>query len=383
MQQPLLAGFGLGPNLRYLRIARNNKRISDIAFREQVSATVTQIQNMYWNLVNAYEQARVSEQSLQFAQRSLDNAQKQLQLEAVPAMDVLRAEAEVSRCDQELTVARTNLELQESLMKNALTRNLDDPTLEAMPVLPADQISSSEFSAPAPLADLLAAALQNRPDLAESDIDLQSRQISRKAARNALLPSLSLTASYSGSGIAGELNPIYQGTDLPAVPTSLSGALMNTFNNSNPDYYVGLNLQVPLRNRVAKADQYRSELEYRQAELRREQLKKQIRIEVRNARYALEQSRARVDSARKARDLASRTFAIAQKELELGAGSHLQVLTAQRDLALAEQRLAEAVTTCEKARVELTRATGTTLEQNQISIEDAISGTIGSSRIDR
>lgn len=381
MRQELLAGFGFGPNLRYLRIARNNKRISDIAFREQVSATVTQIQNMYWNLVNAYEQARVSEQSLQFAQRSLDNAQKQLQLEAVPAMDVLRAEAEVSRCDQELTVARTNLELQESLMKNALTRNLDDPALEAMPVIPAEQISSSEFSAPAPLPELLAAALQNRPDLAETDIDLQNRQISRKAARNALLPSLSLNAAYSGSGLAGELNPLYQGSS--DAPTTMGGALANTFNNSYPDYYVGLNLQIPLRNRVAKADQYRSELEYRQAELRREQLKKQIRIEVRNARYALVQSRARVESARKARDLASRTFAIAQKELELGAGSHLQVLTAQRDLALAEQRLAEAVTTCEKDRVELTRATGTTLEQNQISIEDAISGTIGSSRTDR
>jgi outer membrane protein TolC len=336
---------------------------------------------MYWNLVNAYEQARVSEQSLAFAQRSLENARKQLQLQAVPAMDVLRAEAEVSRCDQDLTVARTNLELQESLMKNALTRNLDDPALEAMPVIPADQISSSEFSAPAPLAELLTAALQNRPELSESDIDLQNRQISRQAARNALLPSLSLTATYSGSGLAGELNPIYQGNNFSDAPTTMGGALLDSFNNSYPDYYVGLTLQIPIRNRVAKADQYRSELEYRQAELRREQLKKQIRIEVRNARYALEQSRARVESARKARDLAARTFSITEKELELGAGSHLQVLTAQRDLALAEQSLAEAVTTCEKAQIELTRATGSTLDKNHISIADAISGTIGNSRL--
>jgi outer membrane protein TolC len=118
-QQELLAGFGFGPNLRYLRIANNNKKISDIAFKDQVIATVTQIENIYWDLVNAYEQARVNEQSLAFANQTLENAKKQLQLESVPQMDVMKAEAEVSKRDQDLTVARTNLQLQESLMKNA------------------------------------------------------------------------------------------------------------------------------------------------------------------------------------------------------------------------------------------------------------------------
>src|SRR5215470_11595164 len=137
VQQQLLSGFGFDPNLRYLRIAKNDKKISDIAFRDQVIATITQIKNIYWDLVNAYEQARVNEQSEAFAQQSLENAKKQLQLEAIPAMDVMRAEAEVSRRDQDLTVARTNLQLQESLIKNALTRSLDS-TLEEMPVIPTD-----------------------------------------------------------------------------------------------------------------------------------------------------------------------------------------------------------------------------------------------------
>jgi outer membrane protein TolC len=127
-QQQLLAGFGFGPNLRYLRIAKNNKKISDIAFKDQVIATVTQIENIYWDLVSAYEQARVNEQSLAFANQTLENARKQLQLESIPEMDVMKAEAEVSKRDQDLTVARTNLQLQESLMKNALTKSLDDPT---------------------------------------------------------------------------------------------------------------------------------------------------------------------------------------------------------------------------------------------------------------
>src|SRR5437870_7340331 len=321
-QQPLLAGFGLGPNLRYLRIAKNNKKISDIAFKDQVIATVTQIENIYWDLVNSYEQAQVNEQSLAFAQHSLDNAKKQLQLESIPAMDVMRAEAEVSKRDQDLTVARTSLQLQELLMKNALTKSLDDPVLESVSVVPTDTLQSSQVAPPGEnVQDLIQQALHDRPELFESDVDLANRQISRKAARNALLPSLSLVAFYGGSGLAGPLNPVYNVPGVPnssTVPTDFSGALQNAFNNTAPDYYVGFNLNIPIRNRVAKADQYRSELEYRQAELRREELRKQIRIEVRNAEYALEQTAARVQAAQKARDLAQRTVEITQKEQTLG-----------------------------------------------------------------
>jgi outer membrane protein TolC len=381
-QQQLLSGFGFDPNLRYLRIAKNNKKISDIAFKDQVIATITQIKNIYWDLVSAYEQSQVNEQSRAFAQRSLENAKKQLQLESIPAMDVMRAEAEVSRRDQDLTVARTSLQLQELLMKNALTKSLDDPVLESMSVVPTDTLQSAHI---VPLnqsvQELTQQALQDRPELAESDVDLVNRQISRRAASNALLPSLSLVGFYGGSGLAGELNPVYNNPGFPNssnVPVDFGGALANAFNNTAPDYYVGINLNIPIRNRVAKADQYRSELEYRQAELRREQLRKQIRIEVRNAEYALEQTAARVEAAGKARDLAQRTFEITQKEQALGAGSTYQTMTAQRDLALAELDLVTAKTVYEKAKVEVDRATGATLEHNGIQVQDAINGIVSS-----
>jgi outer membrane protein TolC len=377
IQQELLAGFGFGPNLRYLRIARNNKKISDIAFKDQVIATVTQIENIYWDLVSAYEQTQVNEQSSAFAQQTLDNARKQLQLESIPEMDVLRAEAEVSKRDQDLTVARTSLQLQETLMKNAVTKSLDDPALEAMPVIPTDHMETVQAQASQPIQDLIAIALHDRPELAESDVDLVNRQISRSAARNALLPSLSLVGFYSGAGLAGPLNPICTEGCSANVPVDFGGALANTFNNSSPDYYVGLNLNIPLRNRVAKADQYRSELEYRQAELRLEQLKKQVRIEVRNAQYAVEQTGARVQAARKARDVAQRTFDITKKEQDLGAGSSYQTLSAQRDLSLAELDLVTAMTIFEKAKVELDRATGATLEHNGIELQNAVTGVVG------
>jgi outer membrane protein TolC len=382
IQQELLAGFGFGPNLRYLRIAKNNKKISDIAFKDQVIATVTQIENIYWDLVSAYEQTQVNEQSSAFAQQTLDNTRKQLKLESVPEMDVLRAEAEVSKRDQDLTVARTSLQLQETLIKNAVTKSLDDPTLEAMPVIPTDHMQAvqdvvqDKDKGSQSIQDLISAALHDRPELLESDVDLVNRQISRSAARNALLPSLSLVGFYSGSGLAGPLNPICTEGCSANVPPGFGGALTSTFNNSSPDYYVGLNLQIPIRNRVAKADQYRSELEYRQAELRLEQLKKQVRIEVRNAQYAVEQTGARVQAARKARDLAQRTFDITKKEQDLGAGSSYQTLSAQRDLSLAELDLVTAMTIFEKAKVELDRATGVTLEHNGIQLQNAISGTV-------
>jgi len=377
--QQLLAGFGFGPNLRFVRIAKNNKRISDIAFKDQVIATITQIENIYWDLVNAYEQAQVNEQSLAFAQQTFETDKKQLELQSIPQLDVMRAEADVSKSDQDLTVARTNLELQESLMKNALTRTLDDPLIETIPVVPTDHTDVLESGSSSPIEDLIGQALHDRAELAETDIDLTNRQISRKAARNALLPSLSLVAFYGGSGLAGPLNPIYSlGANTSNVPVDYSGAIGDAFNNSSPDYFVGFNLNVPLRNRVAKADQYRSELEYRQAELRQEQLKKQIRIEVRNAQYALEQSRARVQAAQKARDLSEKTFEITKKEQTLGSGSNFQTMTAQHDLAVAQLDLVTAMTTYEKARVELDRATGMTLEHNGIKIQDAVNGTISS-----
>jgi outer membrane protein TolC len=376
VQQPLLAGFGFGPNLRYLRIAKNNKRISDIAFKDQVTATVTQIANIYWDLVGAYEQARVNQQSLDFANQTLDNTRKQLQLEAVPAMDVMRSEAEASKRAQELTVANTNLELQASLIKNALTRSLDDPVLEAMPVVPTDRMDTTEPAKSAEVQDLIAKALQSRPELLESDIDLQNRKISQRATKNALLPSVNLVAFYGGTGLSGVANPAFQGSNDVTVPPDWGGGIENAFNNSSPDYYVGVNVNIPIRNRIAKADQFRSELEYRQSELRREQLKKQIRIEVRNAQYAYEQTAARVEAATKARDLAQRTFDTMKKEQELGAGSNYQTLTAQRDLALAALDLVTAQVTYQKSKVELDRATGQALEHNGIQLQEAIKGVV-------
>lgn len=370
-QQQLLAGFGLGPNLRFLRIARTNQKISDIAFRAQVIATVTQICDLYWDLVSAYDNEQVGERSVAFATETLNAGRKQLELQAIPEMDVLKEEGELATREQDLTVARTNLELQELYMKNAITRSLDDPVLEEMPVVPVDHIASRIDPIAEPIQEMIAGALKSRTELQESSLDLENRELSRKTARNALLPSLGLYGFYAGSGYGGVAN----GSKIVA-PGGYGGTLENALNYTSPEYQVGFQLSVPLRNRIAKADQYRTELEYRQSQVYLEELKKRIRIEVRNARYALEQGAARVDAARKARDLAQRTLDIMQKEQKLGAGSNQQTLTAEHDLALAESALVTAETSYEKARIEVRRATGSVLEDYGISIADAKAGTL-------
>ncbi len=413
-RQHLLAGFGLAPNLRYLRIARNDQKISDQSFELQVISTITQIANIYWDLVAAYQDERVKQASLDFANTTLLSARKQLDLQAIPALDVLKDEAEVANREQDLSIARSTLQFQSLLIKNALTKNLDDPILEAMPVHPTEDLATesllppggpsfpasservgSQVSTPTdtpgaaglasetrdgttstpqgPTEDLVTKALANRIELSEAAIDLQNRTISNAAARNALLPSLDAVAYYGGSGLGGTVAP--NSTTTSAVPGGFGGALSNTFNNSAPNYYVGFQLNIPIRNRVAKSDQYRSELESRQAELHVQQQRKQIRIEVRNAEYALAQSQARVTAALKSRDLAARTFDISGKEQQLGAGSAFQTAGARRDLATADSNLVAARTAARKAKVELDRATGQTLEANQITIQTARTGT--------
>ncbi len=374
VRQPLLAGFGRGPNLRFLRIARNNKRISDEAFELQVISTVTQTANLYWDLVAAFEDEQVKERSLAFANRTLLSAQKQFELQAIPSLDVTKDEGEVARAEGDLTIAKSTLQFQELLIKNALTKNLDDPTLEAMPVRPTDLSSvSSDAEMPESAETAINDALDRRLELKISNINLQNRDISRKAVNNALLPSLNLVGNYGGLGLAGVSNPA--SSVVSSVPDGFGGSLGNAFNNSAPNYFVGMNLSLPLRNRLAKSDQYRSELETRQAEILLQQQRKQIRIEVRNAQYALAQAAARVRAAAKARDIASHTFDVMGKEQQLGAGSAMDTLLANQALATADSLLVAARTAYQKSRVELQRAIGTTLAENHVSIDAARSGT--------
>jgi outer membrane protein len=377
LRQHLLAGFGLGPNRRFIRIARNNREISDIAFRNQVIATVVQIQNIYWDLVNAFEDARVKQRSLSFAEKTLHDNREQVRIGTLAPLEVTRAESEVATRNQELILAQTQLQLQQLLIKNAITRNMNDIGIAEAEVVPTSTMDVPQVDEVVPVQDLISDALQHRAELAQARIDLTNREITRKAAANAMLPNLDLVAFYGSSSLAGEQNPLNTTVPPGSIPaTGYSNAFSRLFNNASPDYSVGLSVSIPLRNRAAQADQVRSELEYRQAQMRLQQLQNQVGIEVRNAQFTVQQNRGRVDAATKARDLAAHSLDIEQKRFTLGASTSFQVLQSQRDLAVAESNLVAAMTAYEKSRVELDRVVGMTLTRNGIDVGEAERGKV-------
>jgi len=392
--QHLLQGFGLAANTRFIRIAKNNRELSDVAFRLQIIDSLDQIENIYWDLVFAYENVRVQKESLAFAQKTLSDTKKQVEIGSLAPIEVIRAQSTVAQDQQLVTKANTDLELQQLLMKNALTRTLKDPVLATAEVIPISTMDVPAEEPVVPTDDLINEALRHRAELVESRIDLNSRQLSNKAVRSSLLPSLDLFAYYGGSGLGGAQNPAAEcvtptqpfcATSNPdptlnqspiAPTTSYGGTLNQLVNSTAPDKGVGLQLNIPLRNRAAQAVQIRSELEYRQAQMRLQQIENQVGVEVRNAQYAVQQNRASVDSAKAAVELGHQSLDAEQKKYQFGTSTNTLVLQFQSQLATAESTLVNAMVAYEKSRVELDRATGQLLDHAGISIDDAARGQV-------
>jgi outer membrane protein len=384
--QHLLQGFGLVSNQRFIIIARNNRELTDVAFRLQITTTVDQIQNMYWDLVNAYENVKVQQDALALADKTLSDNKKQVEIGTLAPIEIVRAQSQVATNQQSLIVAQTNLELQQLLMKNALSRTLVDPSLIEAEVIPTDTMRIATEEPVVPSQDLINDALSHRPELAESRIDLNSRAVSMKAVKNALLPSLDLFAYYGGTGLGGSQNPVNLCSNplsnpnfcskTPEGAISYPDTLNQLVNSTAPDRGVGLSLNIPLRNRTAQANQVRSQLEYRQAQMRLQQVENEIRIEVRNAQFALQQNRASVAAAQAAVDLAQQSLDAEQKKYALGASTTTLVLQQSSALTQSRSNLVGARASYEKARVELDRATGLLLEHNSIDLADAQSGVV-------
>jgi outer membrane protein len=397
--QHLLQGLGFPANSRFIHIAKNNRELSDVAFRLQIIDSVDQIENIYWDLVYAYENARVQNESLAFAQKTLSDTKKQVEIGSLAPIEVVRAQSTVAQDQQLVTQAQTNLQLEQLLMKNAVTRTLKDQTLATAEVIPTSTIDVPAQEDVIPTEDLVNDALRHRAELVESRIDLNSRDYSNKAVRSALLPTLDAFAYYAGSGLGGSQNPsnlcanqtpeqlllgfcagpnVHNPTEtIPVVAsTSIGGTWNQLVNSTAPDKGVGLSLNIPLRNRAAQAVQIRSELEYRQAQMRLQQIENQVGIEVRNAQYTVQQNRASVDSAKAALDLARQSLDAEQKKYQFGTSTTTLVLQYESQLATAESTLVNATVAYEKSRIELDRATGSLLDHNSISVDDAARGQV-------
>ncbi len=380
LTQHLLQGFGFAANTRFIQIAKNDRELSDVAFRLQITTTVDQIENMYWDLVFAYENVRVQQEQLAFAQKTLSDNQKQVEIGTLAPIEVVRAQSTVASNQQTLTVALTNLQLQQLLMKNALSRTLVDPVLADAEVIPTSTMELPAQEPVVPIQDLVNDALAHRPELAESRINLSNTAISNKAIRSALLPSVDLFAYYGGAGLGGRQNPLatcLNPNGCPVFPTTSYGDTLDQLVNSTaPDKGVGIAINIPLRNRAEQSIQVRGELEYRQSQLLLQQTENKVRIEVRNAQFGVQQNRASVASAQAAVDLARQSLDAEQKKYALGASTSTLVLQNQALMTQAEVTLVSAKAAYEKAELELDRAIGLLLDHAGIVIAEAERGEV-------
>jgi outer membrane protein len=382
--QHLLQGFGWGINGRFIVQAKNDRRITDSAFRQQLLYTVNQVENIYWGLVSAYEDEQSKERALaQSTQLTADN-RRQVQIGTLAPLEVVNSDSAVSTDQQALVASKSNLEYQQLIMKQAIARNLEDPALANAPVVPTDRVGLDRLpEEDMPVEDLVKQAYVNNPQIEQAVLSMKNNEITIKAEKNGLLPVVDAYAFYGASQLAGAQNPnaINFATSAPYAPGSFAPigygtAFGDLFASKAPDKGVGVNITIPIRNRVAQADQARSQMEYRQAQMRLQQLYTQIRIQVINGQYALTNDRAQVVAAQASREYSAQSLDAEQKKFKLGASTSALVLQQQRTLAGAENTLISATAAYAKDRAALRQLLSNTLDQYGISITDAATGVV-------
>jgi outer membrane protein TolC len=391
--QPLLRGFGIAVNNRFIRIAKNDLQIADLGFKQQVIAAVSAVVNLYSDLVSFNEDVKVRRQALTLAEKLYNDNKKQVEIGTLAPIEIVRAEAEVARAQQELTQSETQVLQQETILKNYLSRTgVNSPLLAEARIVPTDSLRMPETEQIQPIQDLVGMAVENRPELQQTRLSIENAEISLEGSKSLLLPSLNLVAAAQNNGLAGQLNPLLGqsvggtgtivGTQTPTIPVTgpFIGGVGNVWNQllsrNYPDYSIGFQLNIPVRNRAARADVIRDQLTLRQQQIRQRQELNQIRVDVSNALVALQQSRARYQAAQKSRVLQEQTLDAEQKKYALGASTIFFVIQAQRDLALAQATEVAALSSYNRSRVSLGRATGEILDQYNVSIDEAKQGQV-------
>jgi len=396
--QHVLQGAGIWVNKRYIYQARNNRRITDASFRQQILYTVNQVETIYWGLVQAYEDVQARERALAQSTKLASDDRKQLEVGSVAPLQVVQDDSNVNTDKQTLISAQSNLNYQQQVIKQAVARNLNDAALSVAPVIPTDRVTIEEIpEEKQPVEELVQEAFQQRPELEEAVLALRNDEITLKGARKALQPIFDVYGYMAGQGIAGSINSnldcsYYAAGQCPTsnasllitkpgvysyvAPTTYGTALSNSFNNSAPDKGVGFSISIALGNKYAQSVQARSLMEYRQAELRLEQLYTQIRMQVVNAQYALINDRAQVQSAIAARDYNKQNVDAENTKLRYGSSTTATVMLQERGLATAEDNLIAARAAYAKDRAGLYQMLASTLQHYGIDLNEAASGEI-------
>ena len=376
--QNLLNGFGSATNTRNIRVQKNNLKVTDLQFKEQVITTVTAVLNLYWDLVSFNQDLRARQQELATAQQLLDNNQRQVQIGTVAEIEVTRARSQLYAAKQDLLISQTNILQQETILKNALSRQgVGTSELADLHIIPLDHIVIPTQDESRPVDELVGVALKNRVELEQARLNIDSKKMNLVGIRSSLRPTLNAFAELTNNGLTGQITPLglAQG-GIPYLTGGYDNLLAQIFRRNYPNYSAGISLNIPLRNRAAQSDYATSEIEIRQDQLSMQKEINQIRVDVQNAMIGLQQARARYDAAVQGRKLSEETFEGDKKKLDLGASTSYQVVQDQRDLSSAESSEAQALANYTHAQIALDQALGRTLDVNHISFEEAMSGKV-------
>jgi outer membrane protein len=376
--QHLLQGFGTALNSRYIRIAKNNREVADLTFKLQVETTVAAVMELYWNLVAFNEGVQVARDALASDQRLLENNKRQVSVGTLAPIEITRAEAAIASDQQALTVAQMRVLQQETIIKSALSRTgIASPAVASARIIPTDQIRVPDVEPVSPIQDLTGLALSSRPELAQSRIQIQNQLLTLKGSKNGLMPTLDVVASVSNNALAGQPNPLPgQHSNNPFFIGGYGTVLTQLFARNFPNYSAGFQLNIPIRNRAAQAQLINDELTLRQQQLALQRLDNQVRVDVQNAVIGLTQARAQYEAASKAVALQQETLDAEQKKLALGVSTTYNVILAERDLTTAQSNKVTAQAAYAQAKVEMDRATGQILYNNNISLDEAYKGQV-------
>jgi outer membrane protein TolC len=392
ISQNLLNGFGLAVNRRAYHKARNNLTANDLTFKQQVIATVANVVNLYYDLVSFNDSLKVDQQTLELDTKLYHDNQRRAELGAIAPIDIIQAEAEMKSAQQNVITQESQVLQQEMILKSVITRSgLDNPAIVLARIVPTDHIDVPAEEPVVPVQDLVAQALAARPEVREQGITLENARLDLLGTKNNLLPTLQAYANFSNAGLAGAITTIpqpafnyatgqityVQATAAPGLAVGGYGnALSQVLSRKYPNYNVGFQLTVPLRNKANQADQITNELQYRQQQIQAKQVSNNIKLNVVNAWTALRQARAAYDTAVEARKLQDQTLAGTRRKYELGTSTITDVLIAQRDDTTRQLSEVDALDQYQRARTQLEQVMGNILEKNDVNLEEAKNGQV-------
>jgi outer membrane protein TolC len=371
----LLQGYGVKLNDRGIRIAKLNTGGSLESFRSQLLDLVANVLNGYWDLVSAGDEYRARQRSQENTQRFYEDTQKEIAAGAIPRVELSRAAAEVATRRQDLVVSQANLRLRENALKEMLVRT-PDPAVEAAEILPLDRIEIPETDDLPAMRQLVATAMEKRPDVAVSRLRDVTSEMSLAGTENPLLPSLQVTGQTFNRGVAGTPQVSSGGTPNPYFVGGYGSALGQIFRRNFPNYSGGISFSVPLGNRTAQGDYGIDQLQFRQSQVAGQRDTNAIIVDISARMSAVRQARARHSAAVNTRTLQEQLLAADREKFSSGIATFNDIINDQRALVAAQISEVNALAAYAHARVSLDQTLGETLERNNVSLDEGLSGRV-------